>query len=67
MRRLCPGGENSLGWYVGNCNEVLLRKVGERGTMKKDVTKEPREYKKNAKQEKEKKWKGKQMHGILET
>ena len=43
--------ENNLGWYVGKCNEVLLRKVGERGTVKTDEAKEPREYKKNAKHE----------------
>ena len=44
-------GENNLGWFVGKCNEVLLRKVGERGTVKTDEAKEPREYKKNAKHE----------------
>ena len=57
------GEENSLGWYVGRCNEVLLRKVGERGTVKTDEVKEPTEYKKSAKQKTENKWKGNQMHG----
>ena len=55
--------ENNLGWYVGRRNEVLLRKVGERGTVKTDEAKKPREYKKSAKQETETKWKWKQMHG----
>ena len=31
--------------------------------MKTDGAKEPREYKKNAKQETENEWKGKQMYG----
>ena len=45
-------GENNLGWYGGGkCNEVLLRKVGERGTVKTDEAKVPRECKKNAKHE----------------
>ena len=42
---------------------MLLRKVGERGTVKTDEAKEPRDYKKSAKQETENKWKRKQMHG----
>ena len=57
------GEENSLGWYVGRCNKLLLRKVGERGTKTMDEAKELKEYKKSAKQETENKWKGKQMHG----
>ena len=58
LQSLClGGGGNSLGWYVG---EVLLRKVGERGAVKTGEAKEPREYKKSAKQETENKWKGKQ-------
>ena len=44
------GEENNLDSCVGNCNEVLLRKVGERGTVKTNEAKEPREYK-NAKQQ----------------
>lgn len=44
------GEENNLDWCVGNCNKVLLRKVGERGTVKTNEAKEPREYK-NVKQE----------------
>ena len=35
--------------------------------MKTDEAKEPREYTKNAKQETENKWKGKQMHGQYVT
>ena len=58
------GEENSLGWYVGRCNKVLLRKVGERGTKKTDEAKELKEYKKSAKLETENKWKGKRMHGL---
>lgn len=46
-----PERENNLGWYVGKCNEVLLRKVGERGTVKTDEAKELIEYKKSAKHE----------------
>ena len=57
------GEENNLGWYVRNCNEAMLRKVGERGTVKTDEAKEPREHKKNEKREIEDKWNGKQMHG----
>ena len=57
------GEEKNLGWYVGNRNEVLLRKVGQKGTVKTNEAKEPRKYKRNAKQETEKKWKGKRMHG----
>ena len=57
------GEENNLRWYVRNCNEVMLRKVGERGTVKVEEAKDTREYKKSEKQEIENKWKGKQIHG----
>ena len=42
------GEENSLGWYVARCNEVLLRKVGERGTVKTDEAKNTNERGANA-------------------
>ena len=45
--------EKNLGWYAGNCNEVLLRKVGQRGNVKTGEAMELRECKKNAKQETE--------------
>ena len=33
--------ENSLGWYVGRCNGVLLWKFAEREIVKTDEGKEP--------------------------
>ena len=43
------GEENSLDWYVENCNVVLLRKVWKRETLKTNKAKEPRVHK-NARQ-----------------
>ena len=43
------GEENSLSWYVRNSEEVLLRKVGEKGTVKVDEAKDPKEYQKSEK------------------
>ena len=42
---------------------MLLRKVGELGTVKVDEAKDPKEYKKSEKREMENKWKEKQMQG----
>ena len=53
---------HNLSWYVRN-SEVLLRKVGEKGTVKVDEEKDPKEYKKSKKREVENKWKEKQMQG----
>ena len=55
--------ENSLSWYVRNSEEVLLGKVGEKGTVKVDEAKYPNEYQKSEKREMENKWKEKQMQG----
>ena len=41
----------------------MLRKVGEKGTVKVDEAKDPKEYKKSKKREMENKWKEKQMQG----
>ena len=51
-----------MSWYVRN-SEVLLRKVGEKGTVKVDEEKDLKEYKKSKKREMENKWKEKQMQG----
>ena len=53
---------HNLSWYVRN-SEVLLRKVREKGTVKVDEEKDPKEYKKSKKREVENKWKEKQMQG----
>ena len=57
------GEENSLSWYVRNSEKVLLGKVGEKGTVKVDEAKYPKEYQKSEKREMENKWKEKQMRG----
>ena len=41
----------------------MLKKVGERGTVKIDKAKDPKAHKKSEKPEMENKWKEKQMHG----
>ena len=55
--------ESNLSWYSRNSQEVLLRKVGELGTVKVDEAKDPKEYKKSEKREMENKWRDKQMQG----
>ena len=42
---------------------MLLRKVGELGTVKVDEAKDPKEYTKSEKREMENKWRHKQMQG----
>ena len=44
------GEENNLGWYLRNCNEVMLRKAGEKGTVKVEEAKDTSEYKKTENQ-----------------
>jgi len=51
---------HNLSWYVRN-SEVLPRKLSEKGTVKVDEAKDPKEYKKSKKREMENKWKEKQM------
>ena len=41
----------------------MLRKIGEKGTVKVDKAKDPKEYKTSEKREMGNKWKEKQMHG----
>ena len=41
----------------------MLRKVGEKGTVKVDEEKDLKEYKKSKKREMKNKWKEKQMQG----
>ena len=41
------GEENNLRWYVRFCEEVLLRMVGKKGTVKVDEAKAPKENKKS--------------------
>ena len=53
---------NNFSWYVRN-SEVLLGKIGEKGTVKVDEEKDPKEYKKSKKREMENKWKEKKMQG----
>ena len=57
------GEENSLSWYGRNSEEVLLGVVGEKGTVKVDEAKNPKENQKSEKREMENKWKEKQMQG----
>jgi len=57
------GEENNLSLYVRNSEEVLLRKVGEKGTVKVNEARDPKEYQKSEKREMENNWKEKQMHG----
>ena len=57
------GEENSISWYVRNSEKVLLGKVGEKGTVKVDEAKYPKEYQKSEKREMENKWNEKQMQG----
>ena len=43
------GDENNSSWHERNSEEVLLRKVGEKGTVKVDEAKDPKEYKRSEK------------------
>ena len=58
--------ENNLSWYVRNCEEVLLRKVGDSNVVNISEAvdpKDPKEYKVNEVKETENEWKQKRMHG----
>ena len=58
------GEENNLSWCVRN-SEVLLRKIGEKGTVKVDEAKDPKEYKKSEKKEMGNKWKENKCMGYM--
>ena len=57
------GEENSLGFYVANSEETLMKGVCASGTIKTDGTVEKEEFKRGRAQELKQKWMGKVMYG----
>ena len=55
--------ENSLGWYVKNSEELMLKAVKWQGIIHTDVAMKPEEFKKDRKMERESRWMNKKMHG----
>ena len=60
----CVGGEeNSLGFYVANSEELLIRGVCASETMQTEETMENEEFKRRLAEELKQTWTGKPMHG----
>eukprot|EP00112_Aurelia_sp_Birch-Aquarium-sp1_P005801 Seg1658.11 transcript_id=Seg1658.11/GoldUCD/mRNA.D3Y31 product="hypothetical protein" protein_id=Seg1658.11/GoldUCD/D3Y31 len=57
------GEENSLGWYVKQSNEPMLKVASIKMTMKTDETVRPEEFKRKQINSREQAWKEKRMHG----
>ncbi len=57
------GEENSLGFYVANSEEMLIRGVCASGTIRTDETVEKAEFKRSRAQKLKQKWRGKAMYG----
>ncbi len=57
------GEENSLGFYVPNSEEMLIRGVCASGTIRTDETVEKAEFKRSRAQKLKQKWRGKAMYG----
>ena len=55
--------ENNLSWHVRNCEEALLRKVGDSNVVNISEAVDPKEFKVNEVKETENEWKQKRMHG----
>ena len=55
--------ENSLAWYVKNSTEEMLEMVRHHGHLKTEESKEPKTFKKEAKERLAKDWKEKRLHG----
>ena len=63
MEQCVKGEENSLGFYVVNSEETLIKGVYELGTIYTGQTVDKEEFKSRRAQELKKKWRGKAMYG----
>ena len=57
------GEENSLGFYVANSEELLIRGVCASETIQTEETMEKEEFKRRLAEELKQAWTGKAMHG----
>ena len=63
MEQCVRGEENSLGFYVANSEEMLIRGVCASRTIRTDETVEKAEFKRSRAQKLKQKWRGKAMYG----
>ena len=63
VEQCVKGEEKSLGFYVANSEELLIRGVCASGTIQTEGTMEKEEFKRRKAEELKQKWTGKAMHG----
>ena len=63
VEQCVKGEENSLGFYVANSEEVLIRGVCASGTIQTEETMEKAEFKRRKAEELKQQWTEKAMHG----
>ncbi|XP_047488218.1 uncharacterized protein LOC125038695 [Penaeus chinensis] len=63
VEQCVKGEENSLGFYVANSEELLIRGVCASGTIQTEETMEKEEFKRRKAEELKQKWTGKAMYG----
>jgi len=57
------GEENSLGWYIKNGSECMLKLLSESNITEIEASRKPEEFKKVAVDELKSKWRDKRMFG----